>query len=146
MMAEKEKLQALGLEYDPAKFPHMLPKDDDLANYHRYRTEANDTYDELKKENRYDPEAEERIGVKAPDVSEEMRTLLNNHRNRYKRENKDNEFDDMIYINENEMYHDVQDLDREMLVGKHGKLERQDWFDWLKDPKATTEEVADKFD
>ena len=89
MMAEQEKLKALGLEYDPAKFPHMLPKDDDLANYQRYRTEENDAYDELKKEKYFDPESEARDGVKAPDMGEMVNSLIKEHRNRYKRENKD---------------------------------------------------------
>ena len=58
LLAEKEKLQSLGLEYDPTKYPHMLPKDDDLARYHYFRTPEDDTFDAMKNEPHHDPELE----------------------------------------------------------------------------------------
>ena len=40
----------------------------------------------------------------------------------------------------------MEELDKEMLSGKYGLDERKDWFEWLKDPTITQDEVADKFD
>mmetsp|Transcript_27288 Transcript_27288/g.33943 ORF Transcript_27288/g.33943 Transcript_27288/m.33943 type:complete len:115 (+) Transcript_27288:437-781(+) len=40
-----DKLKALGTEYDPAMYPHILPKDADLAEYRRHRTEEHDSFD-----------------------------------------------------------------------------------------------------
>jgi len=40
-LQEKDaKIKALGIHYDPKKFPELLPEDETFANYLRHRTMA----------------------------------------------------------------------------------------------------------
>lgn len=37
ILDKREKIAQLGTNYDPAKYPEMLPEDNDLAEFHRHR-------------------------------------------------------------------------------------------------------------
>ena len=100
---KQDKIAAMGLEKDHMKYPHVLPKDDDLADYEMYRTEANDAYDTMEKESLVYTNKQGETTT----IAHEFKKVMDDHLKR----NKKHQRKGLDYVNPNHLRKELDKLE-----------------------------------